>query len=55
MILNLQNLGQLMEILLNETDKSLVDFEMDLYLVRAGYDPLCSYSKSIQDVSKCGM
>jgi sugar phosphate isomerase/epimerase len=29
------------EILLNETDKSLVDFEMDLYwVVRAGYDPL---------------
>jgi hypothetical protein len=29
LILNL-NLGQLMD-LLNETDKSLVDFEMDLY------------------------
>ncbi|MFT5713901.1 MAG: sugar phosphate isomerase/epimerase [Flavobacterium sp.] len=29
------------EILLNETDKNLVDFEMDLYwVVRAGHDPL---------------
>lgn len=29
------------EILLNETDKKLVDFEMDLYwVVRAGHDPL---------------
>jgi hypothetical protein len=34
MILNLQNLDQQMdEILLNETDKTLVDFEMDLYWV----------------------
>jgi hypothetical protein len=32
MILNLQNLDQQRyEILLNETDKTLVDFEMDLY------------------------
>lgn len=29
------------EVLLNETDKNLVDFEMDLYwVVRAGHDPL---------------
>jgi sugar phosphate isomerase/epimerase len=29
------------EVLLNETDKKLVDFELDLYwVVRAGYDPL---------------
>jgi hypothetical protein len=34
MILNLQNLDQQMDmILLNETDKTLVDFEMDLYWV----------------------
>jgi sugar phosphate isomerase/epimerase len=33
--------SQWIQILLNETDKSLVDFEMDLYwVVRAGYDPL---------------
>jgi sugar phosphate isomerase/epimerase len=56
MILNLQNLDQQRyEILLNETDKTLVDFEMDLYwVVRAGHDPLQLF-KEHQDVSKCGM
>jgi hypothetical protein len=43
------------EILLNETDKTLVDFEMDLYWVVLPDMIRCSYSKSIQDVSKCGM
>ncbi|OAB29509.1 Sugar phosphate isomerase/epimerase [Flavobacterium fryxellicola] len=34
------------EILLNETDKSLVDFEMDLYwVVRSGNDPLQLFEK----------
>jgi hypothetical protein len=52
MILNLQNLDQQMdEILLNETDKTLVDFEMDLYWVVRADMIRCSYSKSIQDVS----
>ncbi|RYG06571.1 MAG: sugar phosphate isomerase/epimerase [Chitinophagaceae bacterium] len=33
-----------LEIMLNETDKNLVDFEMDLYwVVRAGYDPLALF------------
>ncbi|RTY84589.1 sugar phosphate isomerase/epimerase [Flavobacterium sp. ZB4P23] len=34
------------EILLNETDKNLVDFEMDLYwVIRAGHDPLELFKK----------
>lgn len=34
------------EILLNETDKKLVDFEMDLYwVVRAGYNPIDLFQK----------
>jgi sugar phosphate isomerase/epimerase len=33
-----------LEIMLNETDKNLVDFEMDLYwIVRAGFDPLALF------------
>ena len=33
-----------LEIMLNETDKNLVDFEMDLYwIVRAGFDPIALF------------
>jgi sugar phosphate isomerase/epimerase len=42
-------------ILLNETDKTLVDFEMDLYwVVRAGHDPLQLF-KEHPGRFKCGM
>jgi hypothetical protein len=52
MILNLQNLVQLMdEILLNETDKNLVDFELDLYWVVRSEMIHYNYSKH-QDVSQ---
>jgi hypothetical protein len=50
MILNFTKFGSTngYEILLNETDKSLVDFKMVLVVL----DMIrCSYSKSIQDVS----